>query len=129
MKNKITLVNIKKLKAHEKTDSNHLKEIILKIKNDGFLKNPVVVEDKHFVILDGHHRVAALKKLMIRLIPTYLIPYDTVRVFLRRSLDVKNIKKEVVIRGLKNKPFPSKTTRHLIKNRPRNINISLNSLI
>jgi ParB-like chromosome segregation protein Spo0J len=129
MRNKIVLVDIKKLKSHEETDPTNLKEVIHRIKKDGYLKNPVVVEDKHNIILDGHHRVAALKKLGVKFVPSFLISYDKVRVFLRRNLNVSDIKREVIKRGISKNLFPSKTTRHLIKDRPRNINITLNSLI
>ncbi len=129
MNKKIVLVDLKKLRSHEEIDPQHLEEIYMRIENDGFLKNPVVVERQNFVILDGHHRVAAFKKMKLKSIPAYMISYSQARVFLRRKLDIKDIKREVVKRGISKKLFPSKTTRHLIKNRPRNINISLNSLL
>lgn len=131
MRNRIVLLNIDKLKAHEAVDKKRLIDLLAKIKNDRYLKNPVVVEDKHFIIIDGHHRVAALKKIGAKKIPSYLINYQNknIRVFLRRSnLIVKNIKEAVIKLGLSNNTFPYKTTRHYIKNRPRNIKIKLNKL-
>ncbi len=128
MKKSIKLIDINKLRSHEEVDLKHVNELVCKIRKDGFLRNPVIVEDKHLVILDGHHRFMALKKLRMRVIPSYLVPYGKVKVFLRRKIDIANIKKEVISHALNHKLFPSKTTRHLIKNRPRNINVNLANL-
>jgi len=131
MNKKVVLININKLRSHEKIDHNHLEELILKIKQDGLLKNPVVVDDKYFIILDGHHRVRALKRLKVNFIPAYLVNYqqNSVRVFLRRKLKLtKPIKEMVIENSLASKLFLSKTTRHFIKYRPKNINIPLHKL-
>jgi len=129
MKHSFKLIPIKKLKSHENINKNHLSEIIYKLRKERVLRNPIIVEKNHLVILDGHHRVNAFKKLGLKYIPASLISYNQVRVYLRRKLDIKDIKSEVIRRGINNNPFPSKTTRHLIKSRLRNINYSLNSLL
>jgi ParB-like chromosome segregation protein Spo0J len=131
MKNKIVLIDINKLRHHEEIDQQHLLEIIFQVKEDGFLKNPVVVDQKNFIILDGHHRVAALKQIGANKVPSFLVDYQNndIRVFLRRKLKLTEPIKQVVIKNsLSNILFPSKTTRHLIKNRPRNINIKISKL-
>lgn len=130
MKNKISLVDINKLKQHEEINVSHVKELMEKIKHDGFLKNPVVIDNKNFVILDGHHRFNALKNLKAKKVPVYLVDYMSkkVRVFLRRKMDLENIKNSVINYALNSKCFPQKTTRHFIKDRPRNININISKL-
>lgn len=128
---RIKFVDINKLKRHEEINQNHLEDIIQRIKQDGFIKNPVVVDRKNHIILDGHHRVAALRQLGANKVPAFLVNYQSnnIRVTLRRKEFLfKDIKKAVINYCLKGKIFPSKTTRHLIKNRPKNINIKISNL-
>jgi hypothetical protein len=97
----------------------------------GYIKNPVVVDQENFIILDGHHRVAALKQIGADKIPVYLVDYQNknIRVTLRRKEFVfDDIKQAVINYCLQGKIFPSKTTRHLIKNRPKNINFKIANL-
>ncbi|PIP62930.1 transcriptional regulator [Candidatus Roizmanbacteria bacterium CG22_combo_CG10-13_8_21_14_all_35_9] len=132
MRNKVVLLNINRLKPHEMVDKKRLSFLLERIKKDKYLKNPVVVEDKHLIILDGHHRVKALKHLRAKKIPAFLVNYknDDIRVFLRKKLLLTKLIKNIVIENsLNSKLFPSKTTRHLIRNRPRNINVKINQLL
>lgn len=129
----IKLIAINKLKSHEQIDYRHFLEVKEKIKKDGFINNPVIVDKNNYVIIDGHHRVMALKSLKAKKIPSFLVDYfdKKIKVYLRRKeLKITNLKKAVIKASLSNNLFPSKTTGHLIKNqRPRNIKISLNSLL
>lgn len=131
MSNKIVFLDIKKLRGHEETNKERLLTLIEEIKQDGCIKNPVVVEDKHFVILDGHHRIAVLKQLRANWAPVFLVSYfdKNIRVYLRRKeLAIENIKEAVLKMGKSNKLFPHKTTKHLISNRPKNLNVPLDKL-
>ena len=132
MKNKVVLLDINKLKPHEAVDKKRLAFLLERIKKDRYLKNPVVVEKKYLIILDGHHRVAGLKQLGVNKIPAYLVNYQSnnIKVTLRRKEFIfKDIKQAVIDYCLLGKIFPSKTTRHLIKNRPKNINIKISQLL
>lgn len=131
MKKGVYLVEINKLRPHEKTDGQRLECLISQLLKDGCLKNPVVVENNHFIILDGHHRVAALKKLGAEKIPVYLVNYQdkNIRVYLRRKELLQSLIKGTVVKRVKEgRLLPSKTTRHLIKNRPKSLNIPLGKL-
>jgi len=131
MKNKVVLIEINKLKSHEAIEQKHLAKLIGRIKKDGRLKNPIVVDRTSFVILDGHHRLEVLKVLGCKKIPAFLVDYKSkdVHVYLRRKgLIMKLIKEAVIERGKNGKPFPYKTTRHLLKYRPERINIDLREL-
>lgn len=131
MKRKIYLLDIKNLKNHEMVSTKRLKQIKDNLLTKGFIKNPVVVEKENHIILDGHHRVAALKQLGANKVPAFLVNYQSnnIQVTLRRKeFFFKDIKKAVIDYCLKGKIFPSKTTRHLIKNRPKNINIKISKL-
>jgi len=131
MKRNITLIKINKLKSHEAIEPKRLSKLVKRIKRDGYLRDPIVVDRKSLVILDGHHRLYALKVLGCKKVPVYLIDYksNNVRVYLRRKELIMNlIKKAVITKGKEGKPFPYKTTRHLLKYRPREINIDLKKL-
>ncbi len=131
MRNKIILVNIDKLISHEMVCFKRLKQVRNDLLVKGFIKNPVVVDRKNNIILDGHHRVAALKQLGASKIPAYLVNYQdkNIGVTLRRKeFSFADIKQAVINYCLQGKIFPSKTTRHLIRNRPKNINIKISKL-
>jgi hypothetical protein len=110
----LALVYFSCLKHHERVDENHLRELKREIQRDGFLIYPVVVDRASLVILDGHHRVRALRELGCELIPTYLVDYgdNSVKVVSWRP-EIPVNKEGVVSRGLSGELYPSKTTRHI----------------
>ena len=127
---KVKLVDISKLKSHERVNKNHLKRIIREFQTSRVIRNPVVIDRKTFVVLDGHHRVAALKILGCQKIPVMFVNYQSnkVRVYLRRKNLLQEIIKEIVIkRAFSGFCFPIKTTRHYIKGRIENRKIPLSA--
>ncbi len=131
MNNKIVFLDINTLRSHEEINRDRLSILVEEIKQDGCIKKPVVVENKHFVILDGHHRTAVLKQLKAQRVPVFLVSYadKNIRVYLRRrELAIKNIKEAVIEMGKSDNVFPHKTTKHLISNRPKNVNVPLHNL-
>lgn len=103
------------LSAHEETDPERTAELCRTLERDGYLASPVVVDREHRVILDGHHRWAALRALGCAKVPVYLVDYesDDVRVSLWDGAPVASVtKEEVVERGRSGRLFPPKTTRH-----------------
>lgn len=131
MKNGICLVTVSKLRSHEAIDPNRLNRLVARIKEDGYLRNPIIADRNSLVVLDGHHRLEALKILGYKKIPTYLVDYQTshVRVYLRRKkILMKLIKEAVIAKGSNGELFPNRTTCHFLQFRPRNINIRLEKL-
>lgn len=131
MKKKFVLLPVKKLKPHERIRRERVEELMRKIREKKAFTKPIIVEENHFVILDGHHRFAALKKMGAKLIPAYLLNYNSkeVRVFLRRKEMREKLIKDCILRtALSGKVFPHKTTRHLIKDRPQRIKVALREL-
>jgi len=111
------LIEIRRLHGHEQIRPALLHELTEQIRQDGILKRPVLVADRDFVILDGHHRVEALRSLGCKRIPVYLVDYesDFVRLGTWPDAIVKVVRKrEVIRRGLSNDLFPPKTTRHTL---------------
>ncbi|MBI3887721.1 ParB N-terminal domain-containing protein [Candidatus Microgenomates bacterium] len=132
MKNNFTLLDISKLKCHERVDKDHVEEIKELIIKAGYFKKPIIVDKKSLTILDGHHRYSALKEMGAKVIPCQLIDYKDVdvRVYLRRKNILMDMIKDFVILNAKSgKLFPRKTTRHLLKNRITKINPVANELL
>lgn len=127
---KMILLELNKLKKHEAVDQNRVVKLKQQMLSDGYLKNPVIVEKEHLIILDGHHRVQALLELGAKYAPVQLVDYfsDQVRVYWRSPNSIKNIKQAVIIMSLSGRVFGEKTTRHYIKKRVRQININLKKL-
>ena len=131
MNNSIVLVNIDKLKCHEEVVEEHVEILRRQMMEDGRLKRPIIVDKNSLVILDGHHRFTALKRMGYKKIPVQVVDYNSqdVRVYLRRKELMIELVKEAVLKKVKDgKLFPSKTTRHLIKGRIGKINYSIKNL-
>ncbi|WFO75259.1 ParB N-terminal domain-containing protein [Desulfurococcaceae archaeon MEX13E-LK6-19] len=73
---KITIEEVKKLHIHEEIIPEILDWLVEKIKKDKFFKDPIIVDEKTLVVLDGMHRVAATEKLGFPYIPVCLVDYD-----------------------------------------------------
>ncbi len=132
MKQKIILVRIDKLIGHERVSSTRLRAVRSAIHTDGVVRRPVIVERNSEVILDGHHRVRALRDLGAKRVPVAYVRYsDTnVRVYMRRKgMLMKMIKRAVIEMAKENKLFPSKTTRHVIHDRPMMKAVRLEQLL
>ncbi len=68
-------IPINKLKPHEEILESRLPEIIAAIKEGKLSNGTILVSYPHYIILDGHHRVAALRKLGAKKIPAYVTRY------------------------------------------------------
>lgn len=112
---KIKILTISELKPHEEVSRRRVLEVIKMIKKAGKFTEPILVEKNTFVILDGHHRVEAMKILGYKKIPAKLVNYVDVSVSLRRKNLPSQIIKEVVLYlASKNIVLPQKTTRHCL---------------
>lgn len=112
-------IELSALLGHEQTMAGHLDGLTEEIRRDGELRQPILVDRHSLVILDGHHRAAALQALGCSLIPVYLVDYlhPDITVLARR--DEYPVNKEAVVRtGLSGRPYPPKTTRHVLPGQP-----------
>ncbi len=73
---KISLAETSRLYIHEEIIPDILSKLVEKIKSDGVWTDPIIVDEKTMVVLDGMHRVAAAKKLGFKYIPVCLVDYD-----------------------------------------------------
>jgi hypothetical protein len=112
------LLDVAVLRCHERVQPDLLARMRDELRRDGELKRPILVADRDFVILDGHHRFEALRQLGCRRIPAYVVDYfsDTVEVGVWPDASVRHVtKQEVIRRGKTGNLFPPKTSRHTVR--------------
>lgn len=112
------LLDVDLLHSHEEVRPELLEPLVQEIKEDGYVKRPILVADKVFVILDGHHRYEALKRLGCRRVPCYVVDYfsDAVDLTLWPTAREKGVRKQdVVERGRAGLLYTPKTTRHTVR--------------
>ena len=125
------VVELSKLRGHERTEEPLLRKLVDQIRADGFLRRPVLVEAEHLVILDGHHRVEALRLLGCARIPVYLVDYGDpdIDVTIWPGATVARVTKaEIVDRGVRGNLFPPKTTRHVVSFTLEEVRVRLGDL-
>jgi hypothetical protein len=59
----VGLVNLQSLKLHEETLNAPLRSLVEDIKRSGVVKHPVIVDRDSLTVLDGMHRVQALRRI------------------------------------------------------------------
>ncbi len=80
----ILLLRISELKFHEEIIGALKDDILHDILRRNLLLDPIIVEERNKVILDGAHRVAALKEIGANFVPSCLINYDSSEVKVKR---------------------------------------------
>ncbi len=118
MRSRFEILEIEVLHSHEEIKPDTLDCLTDQIAKDGALFKPIVVDEKTYVILDGHHRFEALKRLGCKRIPVYLVDYmDTaIEVVTWPGAVVNEISKdEIIAMGLSDNVYPPKTSRHIIR--------------
>jgi hypothetical protein len=107
------LVRLSELRAHEEIEEASLLDLIDHIRRSQVLSDPIWVARGSSVILNGHHRVEALRRIGADRVPAWIIDYDSDLVHLERWHPGPPItKSEVVARAREGRLFPPKTTRH-----------------
>lgn len=108
-------VAIDSLRGHELTSPDHLERLSNEIRADGFLKRPIVVDARTHVILDGHHRVGALRSLGCSKTPVYFVDYLSPLIEVHPWREGEQVNKQMVLQaGLEGPKLPPKTTRHMV---------------
>lgn len=103
----IALIDMDKLHDHEKIKEQYLEELIDQIRADNELKCPIIIDKYSYVVLDGHHRFFALKRLGCSKIPALVVDYYNPRIKLENWHPVIKNKREVkaVFKALGNSKF------------------------
>ena len=104
------------LRGHEEHEPEKVDELIAELLRDGELVNPIWVARDTWVILNGHHRVEAFRRLGMKRIPAWIFDYNGEHVDLDRwSPGPPIAKAEVIHRAHHGPRFPPKTTRHRLR--------------
>jgi len=107
------LLPIAKLRAHERIDPTTLGDLIADLQRTQVLAEPIWVSRGSLVILNGHHRVEALRQIGADRVSAWVLDYDSELVHMERWYPGPPISKsEVVRRAEEGLLFPPKTTRH-----------------
>jgi len=111
----IAFLKLEELKEHEEIRPDYLEELKNEILSDGILKMPIAVDKNTYIILDGHHRLHALKKIGCKKIPVVLVDYQSPEIKVIAWREGESISKEIVIHtALMGGRMPPKTSKHMI---------------
>lgn len=110
---RFALVPLRWLRPHEEVDDEDVKRLTDQIVSDGAIYSPVTVDEGTRVILDGHHRYAALSQLGCELAPCHLVDYTDPKIQVERWEDGRPMDKPTLVsRALAGDLYPHKTSRH-----------------
>jgi hypothetical protein len=124
------LVALAELKEHEEVDPTKVEELVEDIRRSGTVADPVWVAAGSGVILNGHHRVAALRRLGAARVPAWVMEYHSPTVRLARWTPGPAIlKSEVEAHAQRGELFAPKTTRHTVVPAPPHRSTPLADLI
>ena len=119
----VSVVEIERLRGHERTDEARLKALKAEIEADGMLFRPIVVDEETDVVLDGHHRLEALRLLGCSRIPVCYVSYVSDRIGVMSMIKGLEITKAKVVQAaMRGEPFPPKTTWHYLNSNSRTLN-------
>ena len=133
----LKLVKLSLLKPIEKIMPTHLQYISNTIEETGFLNKPLIIDNKHHIILDGSHRYAYLKRNGYLYAPVISVDYNSEHISVGSNLshrlshekDSTITKTDVVHKALSNKLFSPRTTRHFFPFIKSNKPTKLDSLV
>lgn len=109
---KIVLVSVKKLKHIEGFSKTRAAWLRRKILEEGIWNKPVVLDDKHGLVMDGQHRMEAALALGLKKIPAVKYRYSEVEIWSLRPKKYQFDWKQVVARALSGDIYPYKTVKH-----------------
>jgi L-serine kinase (ADP) len=108
------LLPVASLHPHEQVDEVDVDRLVREIRRLGVVREPIWVARGDDVILNGHHRYAALRKLGVHRVPAWVIEYSDAAMELHRWSPGPPLEKsEVVRRAREGSLFPPKTSRHV----------------
>jgi hypothetical protein len=115
MANEISLIDLDELKEHEQIRPEYLEELKNEILLDGILKMPIAVDKRTYIILDGHHRLHALRRIGCKRIPCILFDYQSPEIEVLPQRGGETVTKELVIEtALTGRRMPPKTSKHMV---------------
>jgi len=88
-------------------------QVAQEIIKEGVWIEPILVERRSLIIMDGHHRREFARRYLLAVVPCLLLDYSEV-VLTSRKAGIHISPDEVILRGLQHRPYPAKTTRHVV---------------
>lgn len=120
----LTILDINRIILHEEVHHDILKELCQCIIKQGVFSQPVMVDKKSFVVLDGMHRVTALKDLNARRVPVCFIDYSNPAIILGawyRTLKTQQSFDEIIVAineaGIRSRPIDFEDATNELKER------------
>jgi L-serine kinase (ADP) len=80
----ITLRKTSDLRPHEETVAEDLKKLVNALKENPVLRHPIIADRFTGTVLDGTHRLAAVKQLKCNFIPSALVDYNDPQITIER---------------------------------------------
>jgi len=113
---RVCLIPLDSIRPHEMAREERLSELEREIREDGRLRVPVLVDGGSGALLDGHHRVEALRRMGARLAPAALVDYRSPGISVEPRRVDRPVSKELVVRTAREGGLmPPKTTRHVLQ--------------
>ena len=97
LKQRLTIIDIDELREHEEINPELLDKLRKEIAADGVLKLAIAVDEKTKTVIDGHHRIQALKQLGYKKIPVVLIDYMSPEIVVQTWKEGMKVTKEEVL--------------------------------
>jgi hypothetical protein len=88
-------------------------QVTHQIISEGFWLEPILVERTSRVIMDGHHRREFARRHSLRAVPCVMLDYSQVELYSRQA-GVHVSADDIINRGVERRPYPAKTTRHIL---------------
>lgn len=109
----VHLVAANLIRPHEKTTRQHVDLIAHALLSDEIVREPLLVGRKTYVLLDGHHRFAALKNLGFIQVPVCFLDEATeIKDVVGRRPEIAISHSIVVEMAERGELFPPKTSRY-----------------
>ena len=97
---------------HEETITDLSSRLSDQIRADGFQRDPIIVDRENHVVLDGMHRLRALRELGARHILCHLVDYSSPEIRLERwARSLKGVKRESLAEILKDSRIDRRVSR------------------
>ncbi|MFP3951801.1 MAG: ParB N-terminal domain-containing protein [Candidatus Bathyarchaeia archaeon] len=119
---KLEKIELSNLLPHEEYYEDHVDMVSQWFRKDEYQLRPIVVHKlddnpkSKYLILDGHHRTEAAKRLDLRYIMTNIVDYFDPKILVQSwSNKTRYTKKDIIEISLNGERLKPKTTKHVIK--------------